>query len=354
MGMSTTTMRPSSGQSRSAWLTPQSQRLLHACGSAAADMTPQKSHPAGHRLTDLCCPVQLQEHPADYWQDADDEFWEDPASSPERGSIISAGSPAKDAAALQQHIAAATASKQPQEGSSLHGIQEPHSAVTVVVPTESAAEGPSQDAAAMPQHPAAAGQVNPRQQAAAQERGQPAGAEASEAGQQAMVRPDDAAVAAQPRDASGEEDRSQHDIAGALEPEQLAVATETDQAVAGEAGSLEQPAPVEGGDDRAVVTVRESVQRPEAEATAEGPLLTGVVQPEQDTTVDADPQPVAMQVVQPGAQALLEAPKKEQLPAQAPAFIPMQAHAGAVAGPPSRQTSSEFMAAIAGTPHLAT
>ena len=52
-------------------------------------------------------------------------------------------------------------------------------------------------------------------------------------------------------------------------------------------------------------------------------------------------------------QALLEAPKKEQLPAQAPAFIPMLAHAGAVAGPPSRQTSSEFLAAIAGTPQSA-
>ena len=293
----------------------------------------------------------MQEHPADYWQDADDEFWEDPASSPERGSIISAGSPAKDAAALQQHQAAATASKQPLYNPSLHGTQEPPSANTSVVLTESAADGPAKDAAAMQQHPAAAGPVHPGQQAPAGEAGQPAGAEASEAGQQAMVTPNDAAIAAQPNDAPEEADRSQHDHAKMLEPEQQMVTAETDMAIA-EGVELEQPAPAEGG-DRAALTVEESRQQAVAEATADGPLLTGVVQPEQDTAADADPQPVAMQVVQPGGQALLEAPKKEQLPAQAPAFIPMLAHAGAMAGPPSRQTSSEFLAAIAGTPQPA-
>ena len=131
------------------------------------------------------------------------------------------------------------------------------------------------------------------------------------------------------------------------------VTTETNKAVAEEGVELEQPAQVDGADDRAAVTVGESAQQPVAEALANVLQLTGVVQPEQDTEVDADPQPVAMQVVQPGAQAVLEEPKKEQLPIQAPAFIPMLAHAGAVAGPPSRQTSSEFLASIAGTPQSA-
>ena len=325
------------------------------CDSRVAERR-QKSHSAVQCLTKLCCSLRLQEHPADYWQDADDEFWEDPASSPERGSIISAGSPAKDVAPLQQHQAAATASKQPQESLPSHGTLEPSGAGTATVPAEPAADGPTQDAAAMQQHlqhPAAPVQVNPRQQAATQEEGQPAGAEASEAGQQAMVRPNDAAIAAQPKDASGEADRSQYDNARVLEPEQLMVATKSDQAVAEEAGELEQPAPVEGGDGRAAVTMGESAQQPVVEALADGPLLTGVVQPERDTAGDMDPQPVAMQLVQPKAQALLEAPKKEQLPIQAPTFIPMLAHAGAVAGAPSRQTSSEFLASIAGPPHPA-
>ena len=41
----------------------------------------------------------------------------------------------------------------------------------------------------------------------------------------------------------------------------------------------------------------------------------------------------------------------EKQPSDGPVYIPMIAHAGAVARSPSRQTSSEFLASIAGTPH---
>lgn len=120
MGTSTTTMRPCSGQSR--WLASSTSNgaIPFACSSPrrCTDFIDiallftkviQLYRPFSPELR-LCVITFSQEHPQDYWQDADEDFWEDPISSPERASALSADSPVRNAT-LATHSPESAASR---------------------------------------------------------------------------------------------------------------------------------------------------------------------------------------------------------------------------------------------------
>ena len=197
----------------------------------------------------------LQDHPVDYWQDADEDFWEDPVSSPDRISASPAVSPAKESILC------------------------------------------------------------------------PPGAPASHA-QQSTAHEGGALIAADPT----------HEVAAAADP-----------------GVAEAPASEEGAqpasNTRQIVSRHDglNVAHGASGSKAEHLAAAGAELRTQQVELKLEG---AASAAGAGQQVLASEVLKKQ-PSDVPGAYPLIVRAGAVPGPPSRQTSSEFLASIAGTPQSA-
>ena len=160
----------------------------------------------------------------------------------------------------------------------------------------------------------------------------PAISPAKEAAQHAVARP--ATIPQQPA------------VPGADSVSFAAPEHEAEAGAEAEAQALKQPQPASVAtasalqQDKLGMTDGVSEAEPLRQATADEKLG----QPQDESSVGE----VAV-AAEPGQQVLAGAGLKKQ-PSDVPAAYPMNVHAGAVPRPPSRQTSGEFLASIAGTP----
>ena len=324
----------------------------------------------------------LQEHPQDYWQDADEDFWEDPVSSPDKVNASPAVSPAKEPAAAVQHPPAETGSQAQQEAAPRKDAVSPGKpAFLAVLEAEAerqkvtgermsacqiAEEDSRQDALEVgdivsetkPAHQSITGGELRKQQ----DTSIPGGAmdmakpDTQLAVELEVIAPTSVMMCA----SQIPQAHSQHVNFG--RDGSASTAKPNKQAMTGlEQGSPPSDANVSSGRTTQVDSQQDAaeeeriVSMPEpghqAAAASEHSDASDVpVSARQTAQQDAVQVEHIVSQIEPAHQSAVGGELEKQ-PSGVPVSFPMIAHAGAVARSPSRQTSSEFLASIAGIPH---